>query len=104
MYVIQKVCLHFLFKSRFVVGMAYYGLMLNSGNLGDSIFLSYTLNVIADFPAPIATQILINRTGRRPYLIACMVICGLSCLSTVFSLQYGGPGQLANIFLFSTWK
>ncbi|XP_045198863.2 organic cation transporter protein-like [Mercenaria mercenaria] len=79
-----------IFFNWFVVCLAYYGLALNSGDLGGSMYLNFFLQGLMDFPATTITLVLLDRTGRKPLLVGSMIIGGLGCLATVFTIVYGG--------------
>jgi OCT family organic cation transporter-like MFS transporter 4/5 len=72
--------------------LAYYGLALNSGDLGGNMYLNFFLQAFMDFPATTITLVLLDRTGRKPLLVGSMIIGGLGCLGTVFTIMYGGEG------------
>ncbi|XP_060594048.1 organic cation transporter protein-like isoform X2 [Ruditapes philippinarum] len=79
-----------IFFNWFVVCLAYYGLALNSGDLGGNMYLNFFLQAFMDFPATTITLVLLDRTGRKPLLVGSMIIGGLGCLGTVFTIMYGG--------------
>ena len=80
------------------MSMVYYGLSLNTGNLGGNFYLNFTISGLVEFPAYTLCILLLNRMGRKWLHCACMVLGGLACLSTVFTSLYAseGMGHLLN--------
>lgn len=79
-----------IFFNWLVVCLAYYGLALNSGDLGGDMYLNFFLQALMDFPATTITLIFLDRAGRKPLLVGSMMIGGIGCLSTVFTVVFGG--------------
>ena len=75
--------------------MVYYGLALNSGDLGGDLFLNFFLQTIMDIPGRLAVLLLVDRIGRKPIQVGSMVIGGIACLSTIFTIIFGGKGKLS---------
>ncbi|XP_022293454.2 organic cation transporter protein-like [Crassostrea virginica] len=71
-----------------VVSMVYYGLSLNSGNLAGDFYLNFFLTGLVEFPAHTLCLVLLDRTGRKKLLCACMVLGGLACICTIFTVLY----------------
>lgn len=78
--------------------MIYYGLSLNVGNLGSSLYLSVFLNGIAEVAAYALTAAMLDKFGRRAMLISLMLLSGLSCLlgslTSVFVQVHGSNPML----------
>ncbi|XP_021380014.1 organic cation transporter protein-like isoform X2 [Mizuhopecten yessoensis] len=70
------------------LGMVYYGLSLNSGNLGGNFYLNFCVSGLMEFPAYTMTVLLLDRLGRKWLHCLCMVLGGAACLSTVFTILY----------------
>ena len=68
--------------------MVYYGLSLNSGNLAGDFYLNFFLTGLVEFPAYTLCLVLLDRTGRKKLLCACMVLGGLACICTIFTVLY----------------
>ena len=68
--------------------MVYYGLSLNSGNLAGDFYLNFFLTGLVEFPAHTLCLVLLDRTGRKKLLCACMVLGGLACICTIFTVLY----------------
>ncbi|KAJ4745299.1 Organic cation/carnitine transporter 2 [Rhynchospora pubera] len=67
----------------FGVGLSYFGMPLNVGNLGSNLYLSVALNAVAEFPATLLTFFLVGKINRRSSLLALTTIsgiCSLFCL------------------------
>ncbi|XP_060072925.1 organic cation transporter protein-like [Ylistrum balloti] len=71
-----------------MVTMAYYGLSLNSGNLGGNYFLNFFLSGLVEFPAYTLVMLLVDRVGRKWLHCISMIMGGLFCLSTIFPILY----------------
>lgn len=68
--------------------MVYYGLSLNSGSLAGDFYLNFFLTGLVEFPAYTLCLVLLDRTGRKKLHCACMVLGGLACISTIFTVLY----------------
>ena len=77
--------------------MVYYGLSLNTGNLGGSFYLNFTISGLVEFPAYTLCLLLLDRIGRKWLHCIVMVVGGLACISTVFTTIFGGDG---NVYVF----
>lgn len=77
-----------------VCSMVFYGLSLNSGNLGGSVHVNFQLMAIVEILAYAACVLLLNRLGRKVVHIACMILGGGACLSTIFSVLYAGSAKV----------
>ena len=84
-----------------VVSMVYYGLSLNTGNLGGNFYLNFTLSGLVEFPAYTLCLLLLDRVGRKWLHCVVMVVGGVACISTVFTTIYGGGGRFHHSF---TWR
>lgn len=74
------------------VSLAYFGLALNSGNLSVDVYLNFGLSGLVEFPAYLIVTYLVERFGRRVLLASLMIIGGISCLSTILSIQFAEQG------------
>ncbi|XP_067675418.1 organic cation transporter protein-like [Haliotis asinina] len=78
-----------IFFNWLVVSMVYYGLSLNSDNLGaGSLHLNFLLVGLVEFPAYALSILLVNRLGRKFIHCAMMIIGGGSCILTIFTILY----------------
>jgi len=75
-----------------VVSMVYYGLSLNSGNLGGNFYVNFTISGLVEFPAYTLCILLLDRVGRKWMHFICMVAGGTACISTVFTTLYASEG------------
>lgn len=71
-----------------VVSMVYYGLSLNSGSLAGDFYLNFFLTGLVEFPAYTLCLVLLDRVGRKKLHCACMVLGGLACICTIFTVLY----------------
>ncbi|XP_061193497.1 organic cation transporter protein-like isoform X1 [Saccostrea echinata] len=76
-----------------VVSMVYYGLSLNSGNLAGDFYLNFFLTGLVEFPAYTLCLMLLDRIGRKKLHCACMVLGGLACILTIFTVLYIGKSH-----------
>ena len=76
-----------------VVSMVYYGLSLNTGNLGGDFYLNFFLSGIVEIPAYILCLLLLERTGRKSFHAFCMIFGGLACISTIFTTLYADESE-----------
>ncbi|CAG2117590.1 unnamed protein product, partial [Medioppia subpectinata] len=67
----------------FVNAFIYYGLSLNTNNLGGNPFINFLLAGAVEFPAYALCIYLLKRYGRRWPLSAAMFGAGLGCLATI---------------------
>ncbi|GJN32728.1 hypothetical protein PR202_gb21251 [Eleusine coracana subsp. coracana] len=67
----------------FGIGMVYYGMPLNVGNLGSSLYLSVTYNALAELPASLLVWLFIGRINRRVSLVVVTVVAGALSLACV---------------------
>ncbi|XP_033741879.1 organic cation transporter protein-like [Pecten maximus] len=71
-----------------VITMSYYGLTLNTENLGDNFYLNFCLSGLVEFPAYTVPLLLMDRVGRKRLYIVCMAVGGAACVSTIFTVLY----------------
>ncbi|XP_069134928.1 organic cation transporter protein-like [Argopecten irradians] len=71
-----------------VVSMVYYGLSLNTGNLGGDFYVNFLLSGLVEFPAYTLCLVLLDRVGRRLLHAACMILGGIACIVTLFPMIY----------------
>lgn len=84
----------------FGVGMVYYGMPLNVGNLGSNLYLSVTYNALAELPSSIMCWLLMGRINRRSSVIALTAVAGLCSLACVVIPQ-GAARMAAEMLSFS---
>ncbi|KAJ8315875.1 LOW QUALITY PROTEIN: hypothetical protein KUTeg_008025 [Tegillarca granosa] len=71
-----------------VVSMGFYGLSLNSGNLGGDFYLNFFIQGLVELPAYVICQALLNVTGRRILHCTSMILGGICCICTIFTMLY----------------
>ncbi|KAK4285627.1 hypothetical protein QN277_002299 [Acacia crassicarpa] len=64
----------------FGIGMVYFGLPLNVGNLGFNIYLGTLFSAVLDTPTFIVTYYLMDNWRRKPSILGFSVASGISCL------------------------
>ena len=65
---------------RFVNSVVYYGLSLNTSNLGGSDYINFFISGAVEFPALVFYQLSSEYLGRRKTTAGTMVVGGLSLL------------------------
>ena len=78
---------------RFVCSAAYYGLSLNSSNLGGNDYVNFAISGAIEVPAYIFCQLTLDRVGRRPTLIASMLIGGAALLLSPAVQNHSGNAK-----------
>ena len=60
-----------LFGNWFIISLMYYGLTINSGDLGDDFHINFMINGAFEFPAYAISLLLVRYCGRRvPYAVS----------------------------------
>ncbi|WAR07606.1 ORCT-like protein [Mya arenaria] len=72
----------------FVCSMSYYGVVLNTANLGGDIYLNFALLALAEFPGK-ALILTADRIGRKRLFMAFMFIGGLANIATIGPIVNG---------------
>ena len=73
-----------LFINWFIVSLAYYGVILNVGNIGGDFYLNLALLTLIEYPAKFATLFLLDRIGRKKIYVAYMLLGGTMCIGTIY--------------------
>ena len=66
------------------MSMAYYGVILNVGNLGGDLYLNLFLITIVEYPGRLISIALLNRIGRKKCYIGFMLLGGIACIGTIY--------------------
>ena len=66
------------------MSMAYYGVILNVGHLGDNFYLNLGLMAVVEYPGKLFSLFLLTKFGRKPVYIGYMLIGGLLCVGTIY--------------------
>ncbi|KAL8589933.1 hypothetical protein ACOMHN_024020 [Nucella lapillus] len=80
-----------LFVNWSAISTTYYGLSLNVTNLGGDLRLNFFLSNLVELVGTCSAWYLMDRLGRKSTHCASMILSGVSCLATIFSVLYGGP-------------
>ncbi|XP_041356318.1 organic cation transporter protein-like [Gigantopelta aegis] len=110
-----------IFFNWFVISMLYYGVSLNTRNLGGSNFyLTFAISGLVEFPGIFLCNLFMDRWGRKRLLCVVNVVGGTCCLLTIFTILYaseslqwmtiilamigkmGSAGCFANVYVFSS--
>lgn len=62
----------------------YYGLAMNSVNLGGNDYLNFILSALVEIPAYAFLLLTLNRYGRKRVLCTCMLLAGLFLVACGF--------------------
>ncbi|PAA49308.1 hypothetical protein BOX15_Mlig003839g1 [Macrostomum lignano] len=85
----------------FSIALVYYGLIMGSGTLPGSIFLTSLLTAMVEFPAYILGHATVNRLGRK---VVCVAFNSLSAVSLfgllLVVLLAPGKSQISHLRLF----
>ncbi|XP_048771044.2 organic cation transporter protein-like isoform X2 [Ostrea edulis] len=79
-----------IFFNWMVVSMTYYGLSLNTGNLGGDFYVNFLISGVVEFPAYALCLLLLDRWGRKKCHCSAMLLGGIACLCTIFTISFGG--------------
>ncbi|KAL6856114.1 hypothetical protein ACP4OV_018916 [Aristida adscensionis] len=85
----------------FGVGMVYYGMPLNVGNLGSNLYLSVTYNALAELPSSILTWLFVGRINRRSSLVSLTVVAGAFSLACIVIPEGSAARMASEIVSFS---
>lgn len=76
-----KICT---FKFRIVNSLVFYGLSLQSSNLGSDTYTTFFWLSFIEIPGILITTIAMNYFGRKPVLQTLLLIGGFSCILPTF--------------------
>ena len=68
--------------------MVYYGLSLNVGNLNGDIYVNFAINSSMEVGANILCLFTLNKVGRKILHAGTMILGGVACLCTIFTVLY----------------
>lgn len=75
-----------IFFNLFIINMGYYGISLNVGTLGGDVYLDFLVSSILELAGYVICYLLLNRIGRRPFHCTAMIVGGLACLCSIFTV------------------
>ena len=82
-----------LYYGWFVNAFAYYGLVMNTENLGGDVFLNFLISGLLEIPAYTVAMWVILKKGRRAPYVSSMLLCGVSLLCIMFVPRGAYPGD-----------
>ncbi|TRY79719.1 hypothetical protein TCAL_01982 [Tigriopus californicus] len=85
-WIVTKVTL-IMFINWIVATMAFYGLSLNSVNLGGDIYVNFILSALIEIPSYIFVVLVMDGFGRKTILIFCQILAGATCIAAGFVQQ-----------------
>lgn len=68
---------------RFLYNLTYTSFFLYSG-YDNNVYLSFALAAVAEVPASLITMALVERVGRRKFIMPLTLLAGVSCLLIAF--------------------
>ena len=80
------------------MSMMFYGLAMNSGNIGGSIYLNFFMSSVAEFLGFTLCLGALHKAGRRTVFTVSILISGVACLITIFPVLYASEGKNRNNF------
>ncbi|ONK74850.1 uncharacterized protein A4U43_C03F10770 [Asparagus officinalis] len=83
----------------FGIGIVYYGMPLNLGNLGSNLYVSVTFNALAELPSNLFAFFFIDRISRRYSTLVLTAASGLTSLMCAF-LTASGWQMVAELVSF----
>ncbi|XP_056017071.1 organic cation transporter protein-like [Ostrea edulis] len=79
-----------IFYNWMVASMVFYGLSLNTGILYGDYYMNFLLVVLVEFPGHVLPLLSVDRIGRKKSHFLYMAGGGIACLSTIFTVNFGG--------------
>lgn len=70
---------------RLANAMVYYGLTINTSDMGVDPYANYFFSCMVEVPALILALLLIDRMGRRKMFFFFMFTAGIACIVTAFT-------------------
>ncbi|KAK7096861.1 organic cation transporter protein-like isoform X2 [Littorina saxatilis] len=82
-----------IFFSWMVASMTYYGLSLNAGTLGGSVYVNVVLMGLMDIAALVVCLLLLDRAGRRVLGAVWYLVAGVACTATLFPVLFASQDK-----------
>jgi MFS family permease len=76
-YLLNSITCYRVVNETVYVGLSYYG-----PSIGSDAYLSFFLSTLVEIPGYVLCLLLMDRWGRRLLLCVCMIISGISAMST----------------------
>ena len=77
--------------------MTYYGLSLNVANLSGGMRINFTVSCVVELIGYGAAVFLLDQFGRKLLHAGSMLLAGLACLLTIFTVMFAGNGNLSPV-------
>lgn len=71
-----------------IVSMVFYGLAMNSGNIGGNLYLNFFMSSFAELIGFAGCLAALHKIGRRPVFAISVLMSGAACLLTIFPVLY----------------
>ena len=78
---------------RLVISMTYYGLSLNVANLSGGVRVNFIASCVVELIGYGTAVLLLDRFGRKRLHAGSMLLAGVACLLTIFTVMYAGHGN-----------
>ncbi|KAJ8303091.1 hypothetical protein KUTeg_019487 [Tegillarca granosa] len=81
-------------SNRFSTGMAYYGLTYNTGTIGGNIYINFFFSVLVECIGYSSCLILSSKLGRKITHCGSLILAGIGCLLTIFTVLFAGEDYI----------
>ncbi|XP_063404468.1 organic cation transporter protein-like [Mytilus trossulus] len=85
-----------------IVSMVFYGLAMNSGNIGGNLYLNFFMSSFAELIGFAGCLAALHKMGRRPVFAISVLISGAACLLTIFPVLYASTEYQWTAMVLST--
>ncbi|XP_076077761.1 organic cation transporter protein-like [Mytilus galloprovincialis] len=85
-----------------IVSMVFYGLAMNSGNIGGNLYLNFFMSSFAELIGFAGCLAALHKIGRRPAFAISVLISGAACLLTIFPVLYASTEYQWTAMVLST--
>ncbi|XP_060063685.1 organic cation transporter protein-like [Ylistrum balloti] len=80
-----------IFLNWFSIAQIYYGVTIHMKNLGGNFYFKFIMLALVEIPAVAITLLMLSKIGRKKVHAFFMILAGVSCLLTIFTVIIGGP-------------
>ncbi|XP_071133797.1 organic cation transporter protein-like [Mytilus edulis] len=85
-----------------IVSMVFYGLAMNSGNIGGNLYLNFFMSSFAELIGFAGCLAALHKMGRKPVFAISVLISGAACLLTIFPVLYASTEYQWTAMVLST--
>ena len=83
--------------------MCLYGLNLNVSNMKGDVFLNFAIMDTVDIISLLLFVFLIERVGRRAFILTTAAVGDVACLSTILPTMLGSSGECHSLQNSKHW-